>query len=197
MEDFVTPSGLSARKQALRRKALARRTAGSSPCAAQAVADRLPGVLSMASDVIAGFISIGSELDPAPALAALAEGGHALCLPFVRGPDEPLGFRRYRPGDPLIPGPYGTKEPGPEAPPVSPGIVLVPLLAFDRKGFRLGYGGGYYDRTLKVLRREGPILAVGLAYGFQEVPSVPHDAFDERLDVVVTEQGAIACAEDG
>jgi 5-formyltetrahydrofolate cyclo-ligase len=149
-----------------------------------------------ASDVVAGFIAMTSELDPAPLLAALAGRGHELCLPFVQGQDRPLGFRRYSPGDPLVPGPHGTSEPASGAALIRPSVVLVPLLAFDRKGWRLGYGGGYYDRTLRALRAEGPVRAIGLAYAAQEVASVPHDERDERMDGVVTERGVVACAEE-
>jgi 5-formyltetrahydrofolate cyclo-ligase len=74
-------------------------------------------------------------------------------------------------------------------------VVLVPLLAFDRRGWRLGYGGGYYDRTLRALRAEGPLLAIGLAYAAQEVAAMPHDETDERVDLVVTEQGVLSCTE--
>jgi 5-formyltetrahydrofolate cyclo-ligase len=74
-------------------------------------------------------------------------------------------------------------------------VVLVPLLAFDRRGWRLGYGGGYYDRTLRALRAEGPLLAIGLGYAAQEVAAVPHDEKDERVDLIVTERGVRSCTE--
>lgn len=145
-------------------------------------------------EIVAGFIAISTELDPAPLMAALSARGTSLCLPFVQGEDQPLLFRRYRPGDALVPGPHGTLEPEAKAPLLRPATLLVPLLAFDAKGWRLGYGGGYYDRTLRAMRAKGHVRAIGLAYAAQERASVPHDEKDERLDLIVTEQGVMSCA---
>ena len=139
--------------------------------------------------VVAGYSAIGSEMGTAPLLARLARLGCVLVLPSVVSGGDVLVFRRYRPGDPLQAGPYGTREPLPEAPQVSPQVVIVPLLAFDRAGHRLGYGGGYYDRTLRALRAEAQVTAVGLAFAVQEIESVPHEATDERLDMVITDRG--------
>ena len=164
--------------------------------AAEAVAGHALRILAIGDKpVYAGFWAISSELDPAPLLAVLHARGDVLCLPFVAGAGQPLGFRRYRPGDVLTAGPHGTREPLAAAATTIPTVVFVPLLAFDRKGWRLGYGGGYYDRTLRALRQAGRVRAIGLAYAEQEVPALPHEASDERLDHVVTEQGVIACAE--
>jgi 5-formyltetrahydrofolate cyclo-ligase len=139
--------------------------------------------------VIAGYFAIRSEFRTAPLLARLARQGSRLCLPAMVGPDLPLVFRAYKPGDPLLEGPFGTCEPLADAALVQPSLVIVPLLAFDKAGRRLGYGGGYYDRTLRVLRAAGPIGAVGLAYAFQEMEAVPEAPGDERLDMIVTERG--------
>lgn len=134
---------------------------------------------------------MGSELDPRPLMQALDGRGHGLALPVVAGAGRPLVFRAWTPGDPLRPAAFNTREPSPDKAEVTPRVVLVPLLAFDRAGYRLGYGGGFYDRTLAGLRAAGTALAVGLAFAGQEVESVPRDVNDRRLDWIVTEAEAI------
>lgn len=140
---------------------------------------------------IAGYAAIGSEADPSELLRQLDAVGHVCSLPAVETRHAPLVFRRWRPGDPLLPGDHGTRAPSPEAPLCRPAIVLVPLLAFDGAGRRLGYGGGYYDRTLAALRSEGGgVVAVGVAFSAQEAQDLPEDEFDQRLDWIVTEKEA-------
>jgi 5-formyltetrahydrofolate cyclo-ligase len=134
---------------------------------------------------------MASEIDPRPLMQALDERGHGLALPVVAGAGQPLVFRAWTPGDPLRPAAFNTREPGPDKAEVTPRVLLVPLLAFDRAGYRLGYGGGFYDRTLAGLRAAGAALAVGLAFAGQEVESVPRDPNDSRLDWIVTEAEAI------
>jgi 5-formyltetrahydrofolate cyclo-ligase len=129
---------------------------------------------------------LGAELDPGPLAARLAEAGATICAPVVVERDTPLLFRLCTEGEPGVDA-LGIAAPPAEAPEVAPDLVIVPLLAFDRYGGRLGQGGGYYDRTLARLRAAGPLLAVGLAYAGQEVERVPVDAFDQRLDGVLTE----------
>lgn len=143
--------------------------------------------------VVALYFPINDELDTEPLAAALVEKGAAIALPVTQGKKQPLLFRRYAPGDALIPGAYGEQTPDETAETVTPSIVVAPLLAFTREGGRLGYGGGYYDRTLEALRRDGAVLAVGYAYGAQEVDALPPDPLDERLDWVVTERAAHRC----
>jgi 5-formyltetrahydrofolate cyclo-ligase len=146
--------------------------------------------------VISGYWPLGDEIDPRPLLQALAGRGLPLALPAIRAAGEPLDFRAWRPGDALRPARFGTREPLPEAPLVQPGLLLVPLLAFDAAGYRLGYGGGFYDRSLALLRRTGDILAVGLAYAAQQVAAVPREATDQALDLVVTEAGVVTPAPE-
>lgn len=139
--------------------------------------------------VVAGYWPKGDELDLRPTLERLSQAGHGVCLPVVSGVAWPLLFRLWRPGHPLVPGSFRIMEPMADAPLAQPGIVLVPMLAFDKDGWRLGYGGGFYDRTLAVLRDSAPVVAVGIAYAGQEVPTVPRDPYDQPLDWLVTEKG--------
>ena len=137
---------------------------------------------------MAGYWPIQGELDPQPLLTELGRRGARCALPAVPGRERPLEFREWTPDDPLVRGEFGTSEPPPDAQVIVPEVLIVPLLAFDKYGFRLGYGGGYYDRTIRSLRRDAKYcLAVGFAYAGQEVDTVPHDETDERLDWVVTE----------
>ena len=140
--------------------------------------------------VVSGYWPMGDEIDPRPLLALLAAAGCRVALPVVTGPGRCLDFRAWTPGDPLEPGPFGTSHPPAASPPLRPELLLVPLLAFDRRGWRLGYGGGFYDRTLAALRRDGGALAVGVAFAVQEVAAVPHDQYDQPLDGLATEVGA-------
>jgi 5-formyltetrahydrofolate cyclo-ligase len=110
---------------------------------------------------------------------------------LVAGRGSSLIFRSWRPGEPTRAGSMSIREPLEDAPVVDPDLLFVPLACFDRRGHRLGYGAGYYDRTLARLRATKPIHAVGVAYGVCEVPAVPYEAHDQTLDAVVTEQEAI------
>ena len=144
---------------------------------------------------LAGYAPMNDEADVMPLLDELGQRGARMALPAVTGRDVPLRFRSWRPGDPLEPGPHRSRHPPDGAPELIPDLVLVPLLAFDSSGIRLGYGGGYYDRTLAALRRAGSVLAVGIAFRGQEVAGLPHDPHDQRLDWIVTEAGAWEFAE--
>jgi 5-formyltetrahydrofolate cyclo-ligase len=141
--------------------------------------------------VVSGYWPMEGEMDPRVLMADLAAQGHPLCLPVVQGRGKPLLFRAWRKGDAMVPGSLGIPAPGPAAAALSPVLLLVPLLAFDREGFRLGHGAGYYDMTLASLRAAGPVLAVGIAYAGQEVARVPREAHDQPLDWVVNEGEAI------
>ncbi len=124
-------------------------------------------------------------------MLALAGRGHALALPVTGPRGTALAFRRFRFGDVLAQGPFGTCHPSPQAEAVTPAVLLVPLVAFDAAGGRIGHGAGYYDRTLEALRRQGPAFALGIAYAAQRQPRVPAGAHDMPLDAVATEQGVV------
>ena len=146
------------------------------------------------STPIAGYWPLAEELDVRPALQALFERHCRCLLPAVIGPDQALVFRHWQPGDQLRTTAFGVREPDPVRPAVDPRIMLVPLIAFDDAGHRLGFGGGFYDRTLAALRHRPkgpPLAAIGVAFACQQVDSVPHDGFDQPLDGVVTERGAL------
>lgn len=184
---------LDSAKAALRRSAESRRDAAAAAAGdTTAVAERLVAAVSIpAGAAVSGYWPMRSELDPRPILAALDARGHPLCLPVVVGTGQPLAFRAWQPGDELVAGGYGTQVPDAGKELIVPHLLLVPLLAFDRAGYRLGYGGGFYDRTLAALRAIGPVSAVGLAFAAQEVDTVPHGATDERLDWIVSEAEAM------
>lgn len=179
-----------ARKEAsLRRKEAAQKDDGSA--IGQITDHFLRAASPKAGSVVSGFLPIGSELDLRPMLARLTDESHLIVLPCVVGNDQPLVFRQWMVGDPLVKESFGTVAPADSAPEHAPDILLVPMLAFDRKGYRLGYGGGFYDRSLQMLREQKKVLAVGVAYSAQEVDAVPHDNLDQPLDMVVTEQEVI------
>jgi 5-formyltetrahydrofolate cyclo-ligase len=181
-------------KAALRREAIARRDALPSDvrqAAAGAIAAR-PFPLTIAAGTIAsGFMPLKREINPLPLMRKLAGQGARLALPVIAGRGNPLIMRAWVSGEPLAAGVWGIREPKAEAAEVDPDILLVPLLAFDRAGHRLGYGGGYYDLTIAQLRARKAIVAVGLAFAAQEIPTVPTTPRDARLDLVLTEHEVI------
>lgn len=132
---------------------------------------------------LSGFLPMRSEIDPLPAMTAHAG---VVGVPVMVRKGEPLRFRAWAPGVELVDGGFGTKVPA-EGNWVVPEILIVPLVAFDRRGGRLGYGGGFYDRTLQMLRAAGPTLAIGYAWAAQEEEGLPLEATDQPLDLVVTE----------
>ena len=125
----------------------------------------------------------------------LADAGATLALPVVAGKGKPLIMRAWSFGEPLASGVWGIREPKPEAPEVFPDILIVPLLAFDRRGHRIGYGAGYYDMTIAALRARKPVVAVGIAFAAQEIAEVPTTPRDARLDLVLTEREVIDCRD--
>ena len=139
---------------------------------------------------VSGYLPIRSEIDPVPLLTHLHNRGHRICVPVIEAPATPLKFREWSPDAVLVEGAYGAAIPA-AGDWIEPDVLLVPLLSFDRQGYRLGYGGGFYDRTLQNLRESKSVTAIGLAYAAQEVATVPIEATDQRLDAMLTEQGLI------
>ena len=143
--------------------------------------------------VVSGFHPFKSEVDVLPLLARLTSEGWVTALPIVKAERQPLVFRQWAPGEPTVAGVWGIPMPAEEVPEVEPDVLLVPLLAFDRFGHRLGYGGGFYDRTLAHLRAKKMITAIGIGYAGQEMNLVPRGGMDQKLDYVLTEAGPQRC----
>jgi len=178
----------------LRRAAQARRDALPAElhkAAAETIAARAFPLTLAPGTIVSGFMPLKSEINPLPLMRKLSEAGAELALPVVAGRGKPLIMRRWRWGAPLAARVWGIREPTSESPQIEPDILLVPLLAFDRSGHRIGYGAGYYDLTIVQLRGKKPITAVGLAFAAQEIVHVPRTSFDAPLDLVLTEQEAI------
>ncbi|MDF1854677.1 5-formyltetrahydrofolate cyclo-ligase [Pseudooceanicola sp.] len=180
---------LAKSKAAARAEALARRAA--------AFAAGGPGQAGVLSSVLAGYrgvplagyMAMRTEISPLPAMEEAAAHG-PVCVPVIEGAGMPLRFARWEPGMAMVPGPFGAAVPE-FCDWITPEILIVPLVAFDRTGNRLGYGGGFYDRTLAALRAAGPVLAIGFAWAAQEVAALPLEPTDERLDMLVTEKGIV------
>jgi 5-formyltetrahydrofolate cyclo-ligase len=142
--------------------------------------------------VVSGFWPMAEELDIRPLMIELYNQGCQLALPVVVAKKQPLVFRAWRPGDALEAGVFGTLHPSPKREVVEPDALIVPLLAVDEEGWRLGYGGGFYDRTLEALRAKKKITAVGVGFNDQRMPEVPHGPSDQRLDWLLTDKRACA-----
>jgi 5-formyltetrahydrofolate cyclo-ligase len=184
-------------KPALRAGALARRGETSAEAAAayatHLAAEGLALVKRLRPEVVSAYFPLAGEPSTLPLLEKLANAGVKTALPVTGRRGTPLVFRLWRPGEPTRQGKMAIEEPLPAAPEAAPDLLFVPLAAFDRAGHRIGYGAGFYDRSLAGLRAKKPICAVGVAYASQEFPEVPHDAHDERLDYVLTERELISC----
>lgn len=177
-----------ARRAAFARRKAARGSLGPAPEAASAALLEALAPAVAARAVIAGYLPIRTEIDPRPVMARLHAAGLTVCVPVVEGEARPLIFRTWTPDAALVPGPFGAFVPE-TGDPAIPAALIVPLAAFDSQGFRLGYGGGFYDRTLEGLRAAGSTLAVGFAYAAQETDTLPREAVDQPLDRVATEKG--------
>lgn len=139
--------------------------------------------------IVSGFAAINDEINPAPLMMWLREEGYQLALPVIQGKGLPLVMRAWTPGDVMNVAAWGIAEPLDDKPEVDPDILLVPLLAYDARGYRLGYGGGFYDRTLARLRSKKPVIAVGMAYDELKVDAVPVESYDQQLDFMLTPSG--------
>ena len=186
----ATPSDLKVklRQDALRRRAAAhlRQKASAGEIVRGLGLDligQLPG------SVVSGYFPIRDEIDPLPLLTGVIEWGMQVVLPVILAKATPLIFRTWQPGDVLETKPFGLKEPLASAKVALPDILLVPLSAFDSAGFRIGYGGGYFDRTLDLYRKNRKITAIGVAYDEQEVPCFAHEPHDQTMDYLITPTG--------
>lgn len=159
------------------------------PDAAERAADRLPLEALPPFAVVAGYHALGAELSPWPVLRKLQAAGARVVLPVAPAPHAPLVFRAFAEDQPLEPDAARIPSPTQDAETLTPDLVIAPLIAFDRAGYRLGQGGGYYDRTLAALRATGRLFVIGLAYAGQEVDQIPRDAHDQPLDAILTESG--------
>lgn len=169
-----------------RRRALSTAAPGAGAAVARIA---LEAALAGQDAVIALYWPMAEELDVRPLIDAYLAMGRRVVLPVTPKVGKPLTFRRYAADTALRPGPFGTFEPPPGAPEMPPTVLFLPLLAFDAAGRRLGYGAGFYDRTLAMLRKAGDAKAYGAAFAGQEVDRTPTDALDQPLDGVVTERG--------
>lgn len=197
-----TPSDPAAAKAELRQQAAIARKAlvNADPEAPARLAAQSDIIMRMVQDerptgVVAAYMPIRSELSPLRLVAALVAQGIVTAMPETPSPGHSLIFRRWAPGDDLVDGPYGTSQPSPAAPVMVPRVILAPMLAFDSACWRLGYGGGFYDRTLAGLRDAGQrVTAIGIAFDGQLVDKVPVGPFDMPLDAVLTPSGLRAGA---
>lgn len=153
----------------------------------------LPEGVGQSPGIVSGFIPYKSEITTVPLLNRLRRAGWQTALPVVIAPEMPLVFRTWSPGEALVPGVWDIPVPLETAAEVLPDVLLVPMLAFDRAGYRLGYGGGFYDRTLEKLRKLKAVVAIGVAYRAQMVEEVPRGGHDAPLDYVMTEEETIRC----
>jgi 5-formyltetrahydrofolate cyclo-ligase len=198
MPDAPPTEDLRAIKGDLRLAAMARRDAipaAERLQAAQRIAEHgLPqdvGRRLAPGITVSGYSPLKSEISPLPLMRRCADAGAALALPVVVGRGKPLIMRAWSLGAPLGSGVWGIREPTADAPQVFPDILIVPLLAFDRTGHRIGYGAGYYDMTIAALRTRKPVVAIGIAFAAQEIDAVPATPRDARLDLVLTEREVI------
>ncbi|MFZ0837481.1 MAG: 5-formyltetrahydrofolate cyclo-ligase [Xanthobacteraceae bacterium] len=185
---------IAQRKAELRKEGRARRDAlpvDQQSAAAQAIAERGLPVPVSPGTVVSGYSPLKFEISPLPLMRHCARDGAKLALPVIQGRGSPLIMRAWAFGETLGSGVWGIREPKAEAPEVFPDILIVPLLLFDRSGYRLGYGAGYYDMTIARLRAMKPVTAIGLAFAAQEIAEVPKTPRDARLDLVLTEREII------
>jgi 5-formyltetrahydrofolate cyclo-ligase len=189
-----TPDPIAAAKADLRRTLPEKRDAlppATRAAAAATLAARGLPVEVPAGACVSGYSPLKSEISPVPLMRRLADAGAQLALPAIVGRGHPLTMRSWAFGVRLGTGQWGIREPKPEAPEVFPDFLIVPLLAFDRAGYRLGYGAGYYDMTIARLRKMKRIVAMGVAFAAQEIETVPKNSFDQKLDFVLTEREVI------
>ncbi|TDT77173.1 5-formyltetrahydrofolate cyclo-ligase [Litoreibacter halocynthiae] len=187
---------LSQAKATARQAAFARRSAAKSPERdAAAITNLLETILPHKGSALSGYLPIRTEVDPVPVMAAMAAWG-PVCVPVIKSKGHPLEFHRWEPGCDMKDGGFGTFIPT-TAEVVVPQVLIVPLVAFNRNGGRLGYGGGFYDRTLEGLRARGKVFAIGYAFAAQEADDIPLEPTDQPLDAIVTDEGVLHLAGNG
>jgi 5-formyltetrahydrofolate cyclo-ligase len=175
---------------------LRRKLARAAPDAAEQVCEHLALERLPAFACYSGYYALGSELNPSPLIRKLARTGALFAMPAAEALDAPLAFRSWDPRDTPVADLFGVPSPPPSAPEMHPDLIVCPLLAFDRKGGRLGQGGGHYDRTIANLRAMKSVFVLGLAYAGQEVDHLPTEPHDQRLDAILTETGYIEVGKD-
>ncbi len=195
----MTSANAAAEEKARIRRAALTRRADVGEAAREAFAERLAieGVAIARRALVrnvAAFWPIGTEPDTLMLLAALDYHDFVAALPVTGAMGEPLTFRRWREGDPLVEGPMRIPEPSPRLPQVQPELMFVPAAGFDRRGYRVGYGGGFYDVTLAALRARRLLPTVGIAFACQEVERIPEEEHDQPLDFILTENELIDCS---
>lgn len=193
----LTPDGLANAKSEMRHELMRQRASVAASAdhvrMTELADERLTAVIAQERQedltrvVLAGYMAMRGELDPR--LAMMAHPG-PVCVPVIIGKAQPLEFHRWTADGQMVEGAFKALIPA-RADPLVPQILVVPLLAFDHRGYRLGYGGGFYDRTLEKLRAAGPVVAIGFAHDEQQVAQVPIDATDQRLDLIVTPERVI------
>ena len=192
--EMSQPDSVTELKSIVRKDAMLRRDAlpaADRARAAETIAARgLPFEVQPGA-IVSGFFPLKTEISPLPLMRKLAESGVQLALPVIDARGKPLIMRAFAFGDELASGQWGIREPKADAAEVAPDVVLVPMLAFDRNGHRIGYGAGYYDMTIGKLRAMKPVIAVGIAFAAQEIEEVPVTPRDARLDLVLTEREII------
>ena len=181
----ISEEKAAARKAAFVRRGAAHGTVDPGPAQDRLVAHvrRIPTL-----EIVSAYAPIRTEIDPLPAVERLHALGYRICLPVVPGRDQPLLFREWWPGCPMEEGAFGARIPATSVH-LEPECLITPLLAFDRAGVRLGYGGGFYDRTLALMRPRRRTYAIGFAYEAQAVDLLPVEPTDQPFDGVVTEAG--------
>jgi 5-formyltetrahydrofolate cyclo-ligase len=192
--DVAMTEAASSQKAQLREAALAKRDAlpaDERQRGAETVAAREFPLPIAPGTIISGFMPMRSEINPLPLMRKLAAQGAQLALPVIHRRGKPLLMRAWSFGAPLEARQWGIKEPADDAPVVDPDVLIVPLACFDRAGHRIGYGAGYFDKTIRALRARKTVTAVGIAFAAQEIAHVPATDFDERLDLVLTEREVI------
>lgn len=192
MPKTISKETIAQLKQKMREDMLRRRAALTEPeknAAARAVISSFLGNAPIEpKDRIAGYWPVSGEIDIRMLMEILSEQGHVCCLPVVNKKNGPLEFRHWHKGVAMkisLPGIY---EPADDAPIVKPKIIIVPLVAFDAKGYRLGFGKGFYDKTIESMAKMKDMITIGVGYEFQKVAEVPKEKHDQKLDLVITEK---------